>query len=308
MSASAKANWIAVDWGTSHLRVAAINTDGSVHKWRRSDRGMGKLNPSEFEPALMDLISDWLSDTQRTDVICCGMVGARQGWLETPYRSSPCQPIAETAGTRIDTKNPRINVSVVPGIKQAHPPDVMRGEETQIAGLLALQPKFDGVVCLPGTHSKWVHVSAGEIVSFATYMTGEVFALLAKQSVLRHSIAHEGWDNDSFLTALDDAIAKPKMFAARLFSLRAENLVADLSPEIARSRLSGFLIGLELAASRPYWLGNNVALCGASAVSRAYEQALVAQGLKPIILDTDQVTIAGLGVARVRLVGKKGPK
>jgi 2-dehydro-3-deoxygalactonokinase len=105
----------------------------------------------------------------------------------SPSPASP-RPDARSGAT----KDPRLRVSILPGLKQAVPPDVMRGEETQIAGFLAAAPGFDGVLCLPGTHAKWVQISAEEVVSFRTFMTGELFDLLSTQSVLRHSIAGEG--------------------------------------------------------------------------------------------------------------------
>lgn len=294
---SSKPDWIAVDWGTSHLRVTAVDRNGVVMAHRQSDQGMSKLQRDGFEAALLTLISDWLSDGYTTPVICCGMVGSRQGWVETAYRTAPCRPIGLTAGKPAPARDPRIDVTVIPGIRQDHPADVMRGEETQIAGLLAERPDFDGTICLPGTHSKWVHISAGEVVSFQTFLTGELFALLASQSVLKHSVASAGWDENSFRDALNDAISQPKMFAARLFSIRAEHLIGDLSPEIARSRLSGLLIGLELSAARPYWLGQDVVIIGASDLAHAYDQALRTQGLSPRVYDAEKLTIAGLAVA-----------
>ena len=173
----------------------------------------------------------------------------------------------------------------------------MRGEETQIAGYLELNPGFDGVICLPGTHTKWAHVSAGEIVSFRTFMTGELFALLSQQSVLRHGIASGGWDDAAFMTAVENAMARPHSLAADLFSIRAAGLLSDLPAASARSRLSGLLIGLELAGARPYWLGQRVALIGADALSRLYETALSAQATPAERGDGDETTLAGLTAA-----------
>ncbi len=104
-------------------------------------------------------------------------------------------------------------------------------------------PGFDGVLCLPGTHSKWVHLSAGEVVSFQTFMTGEMFALLSEQSVLRHGMAGEGWDEAAFDEGVSDALSRPERIGARLFALRAEGLMSGLVPAAARARLSGLLIG-----------------------------------------------------------------
>ena len=285
--------WIAVDWGTTHLRATAMGPAGPMAQASNSD-GMGSLSPNQFEPALLALIDPWLAADRTTPVIACGMVGSRQGWAEAKYRTVPCAPVAPDTLTRVQTKDPRLSVHIAPGLRQNTPADVMRGEETQIAGALALMPGFDGVMCLPGTHSKWVHISAGEVVSFQTFMTGELFALLSTQSVLRHSIAADGFDVAAFDTGLSDALSRPERIAARLFTLRAEGLLTDASPIAARSRLSGLLIGIELAAAKPYWLGQPVTLIGAETLCGHYAHALQAQGLTPTTLSAPDCTLAGL--------------
>ena len=282
--------WIAVDWGTSNLRAWAMGDSGPLAE-ATSDDGMGKLRPDQFEAALLRLITPWLA-APHTTVIACGMVGARQGWREAPYRPVPCTPL-DAAGVLTIAMGPRISLHIAPGLSQDRPADVMRGEETQVAGILALHPGFDGVICHPGTHSKWVQVSAGEVVSFQTYMTGELFALLSTQSVLRHGMA-EGWDDAAFDQGLSDALSRPDRIAARLFSLRAEFLLHGLTPAQARARLSGLLIGIELAGSKPYWLGQRVMLVAAPALAASYASALQSQGLDPETLDATACTLAGL--------------
>ncbi|WP_103258402.1 2-dehydro-3-deoxygalactonokinase [Tabrizicola aquatica] len=284
--------WIAVDWGTSNLRAWAMASDGRVLAEATSDEGMGKLPRDGFEPALLRLIGPWLG--AHPPVVACGMVGSRQGWCEAPYRSVPCTPLDRAAQVMAPTTDPRLRVSIAPGLKQTSPADVMRGEETQIAGALRLLPGYDGVFCLPGTHSKWVHISAGEVVSFQTFMTGEMFALLSEASVLRHGMQGEGWDDTAFDTGVGDALSRPERLGARLFSLRAEGLIAGLSPQAARARLSGLLIGTELAAAKPYWLGQRVTLIGAEKLSAAYARALAAQGVEAQRLNATDCTLAGL--------------
>lgn len=292
-----KCEWIAVDWGTSKLRAWAMSGDTPIAT-ATSDDGMGTLTQDQFEPALLSLITPWLGD-RITDVIACGMVGARQGWVEASYRSTPCTPFSPDLHIA-PTTDPRIRVYITSGLKQDKPADVMRGEETQITGFLAAEPKFDGVLCLPGTHTKWAHISAGEVVSFRTFMTGEMYALLSTQSVLRHSLnadAGAPFDEAAFIKALGDAMAKPEAVAARLFTLRAEGLLHDLKPSVARAQLSGFLIGMELAAARPYWLGRRIALIGAEKLTAAYSIALTTQGIFAPNLDGDKMSLQGLAAA-----------
>lgn len=293
--------WIAADWGSSHLRLWLVAADGTVLDRIQSDRGMGRIGPDDYEPTLLALIGDRLPAGRTTPVICCGMAGARQGWIEAGYAAVPCPPSGWNQAVRPRLSDPRLTVAILPGLSQARPADVMRGEETQIAGFLAAHPGFDGVLCLPGTHCKWAHLSAGEVVSFRSFMTGELFALLATQSVLRHSIADRGSDGAAFAAAVDHAMARPAAVAADLFSLRAESLLGGLDPVSARSRLSGLLIGIELAAARPYWLGQDVAIIGAGGLADAYAAALLAQGLNARRTDADLMTLAGLAAARAAL-------
>lgn len=287
------ADWIAVDWGTSALRAWAMREDGPVAD-AASEKGMGALGIGDFEPALLELIEPWLGQ-DAIKIVACGMVGARQGWTEAGYTAVPAAPALGNL-RRAPAKDPRLSVHILPGLSQDSPADVMRGEETQIAGLLAITPNFDGVVCLPGTHTKWAQISAGEVVSFRTFMTGELFALLSTQSILRHTVQN-GWDEEAFTEAVSDAMSRPEAMAARLFTLRAEELLHGLSSDQARSRLSGLLIGAELAAARPYWLGQDVTIIGNASLSAKYAQALTAQGLAPGIADTTEATLAGLTAA-----------
>ncbi len=287
--------WIAVDWGTTHLRAFAMGA--GVLAEAASDDGMGRLTREQFEPALLRLVEPWLPPGRATLVIACGMVGSRQGWYEAPYRVVPCSPLEAASLIAVQTQDTRLTVRLVPGLKQTTPADVMRGEETQIAGALALLAGFDGVLCLPGTHAKWAGISAGEVVSFQTYMTGELFALLSEQSVLRHGMSGEGWDDAAFDAAVSDALSRPEKIAARLFALRAEGLIAGLTAAAARARLSGMLIGLELAGARAYWLGQPVGIVGAERLSGLYARALTAQGASVRQLSARDTVLAGLTAA-----------
>ena len=280
-------DWIAADWGTSNLRLWGMGA-GPEPLWSASsDRGMGGLAPQEFEGALREAVADRASLS--VPVIACGMVGARQGWAEAGYAPVPCPPVGAPP-TRVPGD---LDVRIVPGLSQASPPDVMRGEETQIAGLLALGA-FDGTVCLPGTHAKWAQVSAGEVVSFRTAMTGELFGLLSEHSVLRHSM--EGpLDDAAFDAAVSDAISRPERLAVELFAVRADHLLNGRS---GPSRVSGLLVGAELAAMRPYWLGQEVRIVGEGRLAALYARALAAQGAPATLHDATTVTLAGLRAAK----------
>ncbi|MEM6387458.1 MAG: 2-dehydro-3-deoxygalactonokinase [Pseudomonadota bacterium] len=291
------ADWIAVDWGTSNLRAWAMRgTDIAAEAG--SEKGMGQLEPHQFEAALLDIIDPWLGSAA-TPVVACGMVGARQGWIEAPYATVPCPPVS-ASHVLASTTDPRLTVTILPGLCQSEPPDVMRGEETQIAGFLAEDPGFDGILCMPGTHTKWVQISVGEVVSFRTFMTGELFALISEQSVLRHSMDGD-FDDDAFAAAVRDGLNDPHMLAGRFFALRADGLLGSPEPGTARARLSGLLIGAELAAAKPYWLGQRVALLGAGKLTELYARALAREGVIAETADVTRSTLAGLTAAYFKL-------
>jgi 2-dehydro-3-deoxygalactonokinase len=126
---------------------------------------------------------------------------------------------------------------------------------------------------------------------------GEMFDLLRGRSVLQHSVG-TGWDDTAFSEAVADALSKPEQLAARLFGLRAADLLHGQDSGVARARLSGLLIGAELAASRPYWLGQQIAIIGADALSSAYANALKPQGAFVETADVTATTLAGLTKAR----------
>ena len=284
------ADWIAADWGTSNLRLWAM-AGLEVVEMRASDRGMGAMTGAQdFAAELARMTDGWGA----LPVIACGMVGARQGWVEVPYRAVPCPatptltPVPGDPGGR--------PVLIAGGVMQQTPPDVMRGEETQIAGVLAAQPDFDGIICLPGTHTKWVRISAAEIVNFQTVMTGEIYALLSRQSVLRFSLSDGDVDPESpaFRDALATALSQPHLAWAKLFQLRAAGLVGEPAPTQATERLSGTLIGLDLGAARANWLGQQVLIIGAPRLAALYDAALRLQGAAPVVGDADAATRAGL--------------
>lgn len=298
--------WIAVDWGTSALRAWAMRGEEKLAEARSAD-GMGGLSPEEFEPALLGLIAPWLSPGAPVPVLACGMVGARQGWSEAPYRAVPCAPVAGRGALHpVPTRDLRIAVRIVPGLSQAAPADVMRGEEVQIAGLLAQEGLSDAVICLPGSHSKWAKIAGGEVESFSTAMTGEAFAALSGHSVLRHAMPPpaEGakptaLDRPAFLRAVQEMLRAPETLAAALFSVRAETLLAEPAPtpDQSRARLSGLLIGAEIAAMRGMWEGREVHLIGAPELAAAYAEALSAAGVTAHVHDSAPLTRAGLAAA-----------
>ncbi|MBV1787644.1 2-dehydro-3-deoxygalactonokinase [Marinobacterium sp. D7] len=292
-------DWIAVDWGSTRLRAWACSRDGSVLQRADSAQGAAGLAPEQFEPALLELVEPWLTTEKRTTVIACGMAGARQGWIDAPYSAVPCRPLSVERLIEAPVTDPRLRVLIVPGLSQASPADVMRGEETQLAGVLAAQPGYRGLVCLPGTHCKWAELQEGRVIAFRTFMTGELYALLSQSSVLRHSLhadtdTGDGWDSNVFVEATRQALGHPEQVWAELFGLRAQGLLHGQAPATARARLSGLLIGAELAAARSLWQGRKVTLVGNIGLPALYLEALRAQDIEVQALNTQRTTLDGL--------------
>ena len=287
---------IVADWGTSNLRIWGMDHQGNIVHTANSDKGMSSLEPSEFEPYLISQIKNWLprEENARCHVVICGMAGAKSGWKEAAYLKAPCPPINEEKIIQVETEDQRISVSIIPGIMQKSPPDVMRGEETQIAGYLSKNPDFDGIICLPGTHTKWVHISAGEIVSFKTFMTGEIFLSLSEHSILKSSVQSDDLDLTSFLEAFEDTYSNPALLSSKLFGLRAADLLEKTSNKLLKAKLSGYLIGSELAGAKSYWLGQNIVMIGNDDLCILYQKALKKLGLHATIENAQNVTLYGL--------------
>ncbi|WP_395172826.1 2-dehydro-3-deoxygalactonokinase [Roseibium alexandrii] len=289
--------WIAADWGTTNLRIWALDAANTTVLHSSSARGMNTLAPDEFEGALLELIDAFLPENRTIPVIICGMAGSRQGWREAPYRETPCAPPGVSNATIVEPVDPRLSVHILPGIKQMAPADVMRGEETQIAGFLSDHHSYTGLICLPGTHTKWVVLEEGIITRFRTCMTGEVFALLKNKSVLQHSLAKEGFCDIAYEAAVKEITQSPERLTSELFGIRASSLIAGQTPEVATGRLSGLLIGAELAAVALEFDLQNTAILGTDQLSRVYGAALGILGYPSMLLDAESYTVKGLTLA-----------
>tara|TARA_Y100000991_G_scaffold52223_1_gene38052 strand:- start:1508 stop:2395 length:888 start_codon:yes stop_codon:yes gene_type:complete len=267
--------WIAVDWGTSSFRAYLVE-DKVVKDTIETKDGMKFIKDNNFENTFINLIGKWLIKDKKTDVLASGMLGARQGWIEAPYEKAPCNlnNLNFISPTLIDS---RVSLKIFSGISQNDPPDVMRGEETQIAGFLSDNFQFKGSVCLPGTHSKWVQVNQNNLEKFKTFMTGELFEIISKNSVLVHSVVSDEFDKAEFLKSADKILKCPKLFGNSLFQLRADDLINSGSAVIYKSRLSGYLLGLELLGSLEFWKNNDIVLIGNKNLVDLYGDVLISK-------------------------------
>ncbi len=312
MSEALNPSWIAVDWGTTHMRAYAMDVSGAV-MGRAGGPGMSALAAgqmgSDFEASLLEAVAVWLDTARASDpmvVVMCGMVGSRQGWHEAGYLPVPqtLSGLGE-ALAQVPVRDARLAAFIVPGISQIDPYDVMRGEETQLAGYAAQMGSAGstpgGRVCLPGTHAKWARVQAGAITHFSTAMTGELFDLLTEHSILAHSVADEVMDAEAFSDSVRAAFHDPACLTEALFSVRAEGLLTGQDGARARGRISGLLIGAELAGAK-LTTGEEITLIGTPELCRAYSDALAAVGFSAQALDGEAMVLRGLSEVYAQLV------
>jgi 2-dehydro-3-deoxygalactonokinase len=306
---AADVEWIAVDWGTSNLRVWAMAGPTALDT-REASFGMGKLARDAFEPALLGLIEPWLRTDGSTEIVICGMAGARQGWAEAPYASVPGVPLQPLAFRQIETKDARLSVTIIHGLSQADPPDVMRGEETQIAGFISQVPDFAGVLCLPGTHTKWASLQAGRVALFRTFMTGELFSILRAHSILRHSVADAVIETtaetmSAFEEGLAAAAADPDALTSHLFTLRAAGILSARPAEASLEHLSGLLIGSETTAMRSQIDHHPVVILGTGTLAALYAHALQRLDIPVETRSAEAATLLGLTEARTHIMNQR---
>jgi 2-dehydro-3-deoxygalactonokinase len=180
----AQPSLLGIDWGTSNRRAWWLGSQGQVLAEHSDDQGLLAAQ-GRFAESLQALLQAGPALPPGCPTLMAGMVGAATGWQEAPYMDA-AQPLAQLAGhlQAVAAAGPRC--FIVPGVCFSAPDgtvDVMRGEETQLLGALALG-HGDGWYVLPGTHSKWVRLAGGRVADLATYMTGELFALLTQHGTL----------------------------------------------------------------------------------------------------------------------------
>ncbi|MCL3883394.1 2-dehydro-3-deoxygalactonokinase [Marivita sp. GX14005] len=283
------ADWIAVEWRGAHLRIWGMSRAGEV----RSSREVG-ASGAEKPTDIVDALTAVLGETPSVPILASGLPALIED-PERGYVPVPCAPPG--LANAVKCQGVGLDLWLLPGLRQAQPTDLTKGAETRIKGYLALNPKFDGVICLPEAQTVWAHISAGEIVSFRSFLTSTLRDCLAQSRLLGGAVSADAWDEAAFVEAVAGAMTRPAEMAARLSSLRAAHVLGSADSGQEAARLAGVLIGVELAAARPYWLGQQVALVGEDKLCRAYAAALGAQAVPVERTDADRMTLEGLKAA-----------
>lgn len=274
---------IAVDWGTSSLRLYRLDDNGHVCERRRSERGL-QASAAQFEAVLAEEITGWDDPL----LILSGMVGSRNGWHEVPYLPCPAG-IDDLAAALVPLQASALagrRLWIVPGVSDTGSeavPDVMRGEETQLAALLAVLPRGNHAVCLPGTHSKWVSIADGQVRRLTTAMTGELYAVLRNHSLLGKLMPEDDSRFDAW--AFESGLKRSRQTGGllhHLFGVRTLGLFNQMEASALPSYLSGLLIGHEILASgvlehTPRL--SQVHLIGNDRLLALYAQALISWGV-----------------------------
>lgn len=314
---------IGLDWGTSSLRATLFDGAGATHEVRQRPWGIRHLPEGGYAAALSTICNGWPT----APLLAAGMVGSRQGWREAPYVDAPADLQSLTAACVQVALDDGQALHIVPGVRDGSGPDLMRGEETQVMGALALRPALAAraLFVLPGTHSKWVRVRNGAIEHLHTAMTGELFAMLRTHSILGAGLdapaadaGPEAFDEAAFgagVQAARDSGAAGAL--SRLFSARTLMLEGNLATNAVPDYLSGLLVGEEFRAARAAgWLEDDDApvLLGDDALCARYRRAAMESGLHEPAYVADASTrglwqiavAAGLATPEPQLSGMSG--
>ena len=257
-----------------------------------TQEGMKFIDQNEFEKILIKNIDSWNNNFDIKVIIASGMVGAKQGWIEVPYINSPCDI------RNVNFKTFKIlddaNIHILSGVSQFNPSDVMRGEETQIAGFLLNNVDFNGSICLPGTHSKWVNMNSYNIQEFTTFLTGELYEIVKKYSILNHSLNTTELDDEIVKSSAKLIIENPSFISNKLFEIRADNLLKNSNQTSNNSKLVGYLLGIELSGSRTYWEDKDLVIIGSSNLNKYYELILNGRSNSIRLFNSSDMALNGL--------------
>lgn len=284
---------IGIDWGITQLRAYQIGADGSILASRAAAKGIMAVKDGAFAATLEAVIGDWL-EREDEPVLMSGMIGSRQGWVEASYVSCPARPhqVAQVL-TEVTWGSGRRGF-ICPGLMCRDPngvPDVMRGEEVQMFGVLeAVADLAASSICHPGTHSKHVRVDDGAVTSFRTHMTGEVFGVLREHSILGRTMAEGPPDWGAFEAGVTRA-SQDGGLLHHLFGARTRVLMNELAPASEADYLSGMLIGHEIDAAGGR---GPVLVVGTEALVERYERAFCLRGRETRVFNGELATVRGL--------------
>ena len=279
--------FIAVDWGTTNRRAYLLDASGACTREFEDGKGIMSVEPGGF-PAAVAEIRDQLSDRP---LLLAGMIGSNRGWIEAPY--VPCPAGLDDLVNGL--VRPGEREAIVPGVsyRGGGRADVMRGEEVQLLGAVAtglVEPT--ALICHPGTHNKWSLMRSGELHSFRTVMTGELFSLLKEHSILSGMLDGEVEPNASFRAGVEQGFRDADL-TAELFTVRARVLLDEDKPADAASFTSGLLIGTDVRIGLSTPLAAQVVVMGRPELTELYAVAISLANRQAVELDGEECFLAG---------------
>ena len=289
-------DFIGINWGSSNFRAYRIAPDGTLVDSFAEPAGIAALDRAGMARQIAGLVARW---PDCGPIYASGMVGSNVGWVEVPYAHCPAG-LAEAKAAAVTVDFGPIGVTIVPGMtcrrESDGGTDILRGEETEIFGLAAREALSDGMVALPGTHTKWARIGRGKVRDFATSMSGEIFDRLTAQGLLASIVEGEARDGDAFRAAVAQAYARPLGLGTALFGVRAQVIRGELARADAASTLRGLLIGTDIAdalALFPDGFGAPIPLVGNASLCALYAAALAMRGIDTHVVDADSAARAG---------------
>ena len=289
---------IAIDWGTTSFRAYLFDSHRVIIDTIAASAGIMQSKNSDFEDVFYTQIGGWLEKHPNVPVIASGMITSKQGWIETPYLPCPASltDLSENLTKHLTVKGHTIYF--VSGVCQKSPtPNIMRGEETQMAGL---NSRKSMTAVLPGTHSKWIRLEGDTIQQFSTFMTGEIFAALTQHTILGRLIT-ESENQDGFIVGVREGFSSQEEdggILSKLFGARAMPLLGLMSNDSIKDYISGLLLGTEIKEAVQSGFGNNVnpVICGTAELVSRYKKALEICGMQTELGKDD---LAAFGLYRI---------
>lgn len=288
---------IGINWGSSNLRAYLIGADGQMLDSHEAPAGVTRLERSGMAAAANDIRMRW---PKAGAAYAAGMIGSNVGWVDAGYIDCPAGAEAVAQGL-VPTRIGMLDVSIVPGMACVRTidgaPDVLRGEETELLGLLSagdVDP--DAIVALPGTHTKWIQLSNGRVEGFMTSMSGELFDRLASGGLLASVLVGPGEPGSAFSEGVHTAATSTLGLGALLFGVRAKMIRGALPRAETSSYLRGLLAGAEVsdaAALFPSLKNASVPLVGSGPVTRLYQAALAELGIEAHTVESADAVVRG---------------
>lgn len=321
-----KNHLIGCDWGTSSFRLRLINSSdlnligeitsqegiaSTFNAWKKNAESQGISRQQFYRQQLtrqVALLANRVAiDLTGIPIVISGMATSSIGMEEVAYATLPFPVDGSLASTKRLPRQANFphDITLISGVRTEH--DVMRGEETQLIGLLALLDTLhvvvnESILIFPGTHSKHIYIQNHQVVNFHTFMTGEVYNLMAHFSILKDSVtptelsAYSASDLDAFAQGIKESSSSSVL--SSLFRVRNNQLFGKLPKKQNTLYLSGLLIGAELRSliNQPNW---QLILCSGNNLYELYKV-----GLEELDLSDRTITISADLIDKATIAGQ----